>query len=295
MVERAFDATCPICGVASKLAERVGGARYYGCPVCETLFQHPMPTIDEVRGYLDTEYASGVYNDYVAAANLKSLTFRTRAKAIANRVGTGRLLDVGASCGFFVDEALSAGFDAYGVELSSEALARAPEHLRTRLRLGDVNTIDLSELGTFDVITAFDVIEHVFDPVAFLRDVQRVAKPGTWVILSTPDVSHLLRHLLRSRWPMFQPMQHMVLFSPRGLRLALSAAGYRDIDIGPATKSLTADYLAGQVEMYLPAAVKAYRAASRALPESIRTRPVNVNIGEIMAFARLPKGSADRE
>jgi hypothetical protein len=103
-------------------------------------------------------------------------------------------------------------------------------------------------------------------------------------------VGHVLRHVLRGRWPMFQPMQHTVLFSRRGLRLALSRSGYTDVTIGPATKTLTADYLAGQVAMYLPLAVRAYRAASAVVPRTVRTMPVNVNIGELMAFARVPAG-----
>jgi SAM-dependent methyltransferase len=279
---------CPICGVASTPAERVGAAVYYGCPVCETLFQHPMPTPDAVRDYLDAEYASGVYNDYVAAAKLKSLTFRSRIKIIREHTGTGKLLDVGASCGFFVEEAVAAGFDAYGVELSAEAIARAPNDVRARLMHGDVTSLDLTAKGPFDVITAFDVIEHLFDPIAFLAQLRRIAKPGSWLVISTPDVGHILRHVLRARWPMFQPMQHTVLFSRRGLRLALSAAGFDVISIGAAHKTLTADYLAGQVQMYLPAVVGAYRGASRAIPENLRTRPINLNIGELMAFARLP-------
>ena len=280
--------SCPICGVVSAPAERVGAATYYGCPVCETLFQYPMPTIDAVRDYLDAEYTSGVYNDYVAAAKLKSLTFRSRIKIIREQTGTGKLLDVGASCGFFVEEAVAAGFDAYGVELSAEAIAKAPEDVRARLMHGDVTSLDLTAKAPFDVVTAFDVIEHLFDPIAFLVQLRRIVKPGSWLVLSTPDVGHVLRYVLRARWPMFQPMQHTVLFSRRGLRLALSAAGFDVVSIGAAHKTLTADYLAGQVQMYLPAAVGAYRAASRAIPESLRTRPINLNIGELMAFARLP-------
>ncbi|MGD0050322.1 MAG: class I SAM-dependent methyltransferase [Vulcanimicrobiaceae bacterium] len=281
---------CPICGVPAKVAQRVPPAVYYGCPVCETLFQHPMPTIDQMRSYVEAEYARGVYNSYVAASDLKALTFATRAQRIAKRVNGGRLLDVGASAGFFVEQALLVGFDAYGVELSSEAVASAAAPIRERLTVGDVNALALEETTPFDVVTAFDLIEHVFDPIAFLAEVRRVARPGALLVITTPDVGHLLRYVLGARWPMFQPMQHTVLFSRRGLRLALTQAGYIDVEIGPATKTLTADYLAGQVDMYLPAAVKAYRAASKALPAKLRTAPVNVNIGELMAFARVPLG-----
>lgn len=282
---------CPICGVGARIAQRVPPAVYYGCPVCETLFQHPMPTIEQMRAYVEREYERGLYNSYVAAANLKALTFATRVKAIARRAPAGRLLDVGASAGFFVEQALKAGFDAYGLELSSEAVKSAAPQVRERITIGDVNALTLGGAERFDVVTAFDLIEHVFDPIAFLREIRGVAKPGALLAISTPDVGHVLRHVLRARWPMFQPLQHTVLFSRRGLRLALANAGYADIEIGPATKTLTAEYLAGQVETYLPIAVRAYRAASRIVPERIRTFPVNVNIGEIMAFARVPAGA----
>ena len=291
VTERATTTTtvaCPICGVAAKVAERVPPAVYYGCPVCETLFQHPMPTIEQMRAYVEAEYARGVYNSYVAASGLKVLTFSTRARRIAERVPGGRLLDVGASAGFFVEQALHAGFDAYGVELSQEAVANAAPAVRARLTVGDVNQLALDGTAPFDVVTAFDLIEHVFDPLAFLREIRRVARPGALLVITTPDVGHVLRHVLRARWPMFQPMQHTVLFSRRGLRLALTSAGYGDVSIGPATKTLTADYLAGQVSMYLPLAVRAYRAASKVIPPRVRSAPVNVNIGELMAFARVP-------
>jgi SAM-dependent methyltransferase len=277
---------CPICGVAAAVAQRVPPAVYYGCPVCETLFQHPMPTIQQMHDYVETQYQTGVYSNYVAAANLKALTFAARARAIAARARGGRLLDVGASAGFFVEAALDAGFDAYGVELSDKAVAAASPRVRERMRAGDVNALALDGTTPFDVVTAFDLIEHVFDPVAFLKEIRRVTRPGALLVITTPDAGHLLRHVLRARWPMFQPMQHTVLFSRRGLRLALSEAGYTDVQIGPATKTLTADYLAGQVEMYLPLAVRAYRGAARVVPEKLRTTPVNVNIGELMAYAR---------
>jgi 2-polyprenyl-3-methyl-5-hydroxy-6-metoxy-1,4-benzoquinol methylase len=279
---------CPICGAPATVAQRVPPAVYYGCPACETLFQHPMPTIEQMRAYVEAEYARGVYTSYVAASNLKALTFATRAKRIAAKAGVGRLLDVGASAGFFVEQALMVGFDAYGLELSREAVASATPAVLPRLTVGDVNALVLEGTAPFDVVTAFDVIEHVFDPLAFLRDVRRIARPDALLVITTPDAGHVLRHVLRARWPMFQPMQHTVLFSRRSLKLALSEAGFVDIEIGPATKTLTADYLAGQLDMYVPAAVRAYRTMAKAIPARLRTAPVNVNIGELMAFGRVP-------
>jgi 2-polyprenyl-3-methyl-5-hydroxy-6-metoxy-1,4-benzoquinol methylase len=264
-------------------------ATYFECPVCATIFQAPMPTLEQMRDYVNAEYTAGVYADYVSAAPLKALTFSRRAARIRHEAGTGRLLDVGASCGYFIDEALKAGFDAYGVELSAQAVASAPESLRERLTLGDVNALTARGETPYAVITAFDIIEHTFDPIAFLQSLRSVAQPGATIVLTTPDTGHILRYLLRSRWPMLQPLQHTVLFSRRSLLLALTRAGLEDVRITAARKTLTADYLAGQVEMYLPLPVRAYRAAARLLPPSITNAPVSINIGELMAFARAPQ------
>jgi 2-polyprenyl-3-methyl-5-hydroxy-6-metoxy-1,4-benzoquinol methylase len=282
-------ATSPICGGPGARYCTLPPATYYDCPVCATVFQSPMPTLEQMRDYVNAEYASGVYADYVSAAALKSLTFSRRAAKIRARTGTGRLLDVGASCGYFIDEALKAGFDAYGVELSAEAVASAPPALRERLTLGDVNALTARGETPYAVVTAFDIIEHTFDPIAFLQSLRSVAQPGATVVITTPDTGHALRYLLRSRWPMLQPMQHTVLFSRRSLLLALTRAGLEDVRITVARKTLTADYLAGQVEMYLPLPVRAYRAAARVLPERITKAPVSINIGELMAFARVPQ------
>jgi 2-polyprenyl-3-methyl-5-hydroxy-6-metoxy-1,4-benzoquinol methylase len=280
--------TCPICGGPGERYRALGPATYYDCPVCATLFQAPMPTLEQMRDYVNAEYSAGVYADYVSAAALKSLTFSRRAEKIRARTGTGRLLDVGASCGYFVDEALKAGFDAYGVELSAQAVASAPPALRERLTLGDVNALTARGETPYAVVTAFDIIEHTFDPIAFLGGLRSVARPGATIVITTPDTGHPLRYLLGSRWPMLQPLQHTVLFSRRSLLLALTRAGLVDVRITVARKTLTADYLAGQVEMYLPLPVRAYRAAARVLPPTVTNAPLSINIGELMAFARIP-------
>ncbi len=247
-----------------------------------------MPTLEQMRDYVNAQYASGVYADYVNAAALKSLTFSRRAAKIRASSGTGRLLDVGASCGYFIDEAIKAGFDAYGLELSAEAIASAPAHLRERLTLGDVNALTARGEAPYAVVTAFDIIEHTFDPIGFLQSLRSVAAPEATVVVTTPDTGHFLRYLLRSKWPMLQPMQHTVLFSRRSLLLALTRAGLTDVRITVARKTLTADYLAGQVEMYLPLPVRAYRTAARMIPSNITNAPISINIGELMAFARVP-------
>jgi SAM-dependent methyltransferase len=237
-----------------------------------------------MREFADAEYSGGVYRDYVAARELKCRTFRDRLASIQ---GAGqRLLDVGCACGYLIDVALEEGYDAYGVEFSDAAAAQASLSARARIVVGSVEAMARQRLGEFDIITAFDIIEHTRDPVAFLGELHGLLRPGASLLLTTPDVLHPLRWVMGARWPMLQPLQHTFLFSRLSMRMALERAGFTLARIDRATKCLTPEYLASQIEGHNPRLWRLYRALSRVIPQTIRHRAVNVNIGEMLVLAR---------
>ena len=79
-------------------------------------------------------------------------------------------------------------------------------------------------------------------------------------MLATPDTGHFLRYLMRSHWPMLQPLQHMYLFSKKAMRKALEITGFNNIFIQNANKTLSLQYLMGQVKMNNPLLAKMYSA-----------------------------------
>lgn len=237
--------------------------------------------------YANKEYAAGgVYKAYVQARDLKMATFRHRMSAI-QKVATGkRLLDVGCACGYLIDVALESGDDAYGIEFSEAAIALASEAARPRIIQGDVNQLDTSHQGIYDVITAFDILEHTQAPNEFLTSLRTLLAPGGLLVIATPDTGHVLRVLMGTHWPNLQPNQHTFLFSRRSIQLALEQAGYQEIHVTGAVKVLTPEYLAEQLRIHTPLITNSYRAISRFLPERLRQLAVGVNISEMMAFAR---------
>ena len=244
-----------------------------------------MPSIDDMIRYADTEYADGAYTRYVKAQGIKRRTFRERVDRIARRTTSRRLLDVGCSCGYMIDEALDAGFDAWGVEFSRVAIAAASPESRPRIIEGDVNSLGGDAVGAYDVVSAFDVVEHTLDPLSFLASLRQLLREDGLLVITTPDTTHFLRRLMRSSWPMLQPYQHTVLFSRRSLRQALEHAGFRNVEITTANKVLTLDYLVEQVRAYTPLAGRAYDLFAYLLPRRVRTRSLRLNIGETLAFA----------
>jgi 2-polyprenyl-3-methyl-5-hydroxy-6-metoxy-1,4-benzoquinol methylase len=236
-----------------------------------------------MAAWADAEYTSGAYHDYVAARPMKIRHFEQRLDDVGELVSSGRLLDVGCSCGYFLEVAAARGFDVHGVEFSRSAIAAAAPHVRPHIFEGTLD--DMPDKGLFDVVSAFDLIEHVHDPRAFLRRCAGLLKPGGVLLISTPDTGHFLRFLMRSRWPMLQPMQHLSLFSRRALATALRDEGFEKVSIRTGYKTLSVDYLINQIRALNPVLARILDTATRAVPSDVLHKYRRVNIGEILAMA----------
>src|SRR5687767_1793937 len=218
---------CPINGLPARLYCRKGPAQYYIEPASGTIFQAEMPSVGAMNEYADDEYSSGVYSEYAKSRDLKIATARPRLAAIKQRANGKRLLDVGCATGFFMEAATEEGFEVRGVEFSTVAISLARPDIRERIVRGDVNELLSREPQKFDVVTAFDIIEHVQNPAKFLQELREILKPGGVLAISSPDTGHFLRYLMGSKWPMLQPMQHTVLFSRRSIAALLERCGFQ--------------------------------------------------------------------
>jgi cyclopropane fatty-acyl-phospholipid synthase-like methyltransferase len=236
--------------------------------------------------YADQEYSSGAYKKYAESRDLKIATARPRLAAIKSLATGRRLLDVGCGTGFFLELAAAEGFVAYGIEFSNVAISLARDDIRANIICGDVNSLLKQGTDKFDVVTAFDIIEHVQHPVQFLEDIREVLVPGGLLVLSTPDTEHFLRYLMRSKWPMLQPMQHTVLFSRRSIAALLECCRFVEVKVEPTHKNLTLDYLGDQFIETNPNVHRFCRYLRCFLPSALRSRAFRINIGEFVAYAR---------
>jgi len=277
---------CPINGLPARLYCQKDRAVYFIEPASGTIFQAKMPSVGAMNQYADNEYSSGAYQEYAKSRDLKIATARPRLAAIKRLTDGKRLLDVGCATGFFMEAAADEGFDVRGLEFSTVAIGLARPDIRERIVCGDVNTLLSREPEKFDVVTAFDIIEHVQNPAKFLDEIGQILRPGGVLAISSPDTGHFLRYLMGAKWPMLQPMQHTVLFSRRGIAALLERCGFRDVRVETAHKVLTMDYLADQLTVTNPGLNGAYQALSWIVPGPLRRRPLALNIGEFVAYAR---------
>lgn len=158
-----------------------------------------------------------------------------RAKADAQcrhlhrpRAAGGRLLDVGFGNGGFLKIASEMGWNAEGIDFDPKAVEVA------RARGLNVSCASAAELSVrneyYDVITLSHVIEHVHDPIALLRDLYRLLKPGGCLWLDTPNLRSYGAERFGPDWRDLDPPRHLVLFNPASLRKSLANAGFERIE-----------------------------------------------------------------
>ena len=167
------------------------------------------------------------YHDYRGDEALYLETFRRRL-AFVLRQGprTGRALDVGSAAGFCMAALRELGFEAHGVEVS-ETIAR---HAIDALGFDTVHigTLDSAPYAphSFDLITMWDVVEHVVDPHALLATARELLKPDGLLVLETQDIDSPFARLLGRRWHHFKHAEHIYHFTPATVRSLLERAGY---------------------------------------------------------------------
>lgn len=137
-----------------------------------------------------------------------------------------KLLDVGCGYGYFLKMASSFGFKTYGIDISQYAIRRARKMVKADFLLGDVQNDLLFMDGVFDVVTMFDVIEHLQKPYAALREIHRVLKPRGVFIITTPNLDSLSRRIMGGKWIGFCDETHLIFFTVRELKYILNKAGF---------------------------------------------------------------------
>ena len=139
-------------------------------------------------------------------------------------VGGGRLLDVGCGNGGFLMLAKQAGWQVEGLDFDAGAV-HAARSRGLEVHHGGVEVLSGRNV-CYDVITLCHVIEHVHDPIATLRRLHALLKPGGVLWLDTPNLSSLGSSRFGPHWRGLETPRHLVLFSPEAIEIALTKAGF---------------------------------------------------------------------
>lgn len=233
-------------------------------------------------------YESMDVGSYEAEETFRLATARRHLDLIrsVNHLDKGRrLLDVGCASGLFLEQAMRSGWIVAGAEPNKDLVAKADE----RLGAGKVQCATLAEAqlepGSFDVITAWDVLEHMSNPAAFLRQCARLLRSGGALWLKVPDIESLQARWMRARWPVYLP-EHLGYFTRKSLALCARDAGLRVAHVGRGSVTFSAGYVFLRLTQHkIP-----FSSVVRVIVQrgGLANVPISLRLGEI--YARLEHG-----
>lgn len=242
---------CSLCGTSSPIQALFARERfpYRRCPNCGLVYPSPRPRAQFLKDqYISGRFASAFHELYLPSVPYRMATiFKERIESIiAPRVPRGRLLDVGCSSGHFLKLAAECGYDVYGVEPNPAMV----EYAQAELRLRNICCGTLANVGYpasyFDVITLWDVLEHVEQPGMLLKEVDRVLKPGGWVFAYTENFSSFNVLVTREYSEMISPDVHLRHYTSETFRREFEQAGFlvkevytHGLDLSHIRKTLT--------------------------------------------------------
>jgi 2-polyprenyl-3-methyl-5-hydroxy-6-metoxy-1,4-benzoquinol methylase len=198
---------------------------------------------------------------------------------VAANSQTRRLLDVGCHIGVMIELAQARGWEAWGVEPSLWAAAQARAR-GLRVVTGTLSDAQIPE-NYFDVVTMWDVIEHLTDPAAEIRHVHRILKPGGVFAIHTIDIESAFARLMGARWPWLMEM-HLYYFSPRTLSKMLAQNGFRLIRSHAQGRYLRLGYFATRIEPYNKTLYRALDALIARL--NLGSVAIPVNFGDLFTL-----------
>ena len=200
--------------------------RLITCPVCDLLYASPAPSLEALaRAYRDAGFDSG------EEARYASRTYAGYLPAIIRRLpDKDGAIDIGTGDGAFLRELLAAGFTAVaGVEPSAAPIASAQDDVRALIR-HDIFRPEDFEPGRYSLITCFQTMEHVHDPLAAGGGVYSRLKDGGAAFFIGHNREGLVNRLLGRKSPIFD-IEHLQLFSPRSARALFERAGFVNVEV----------------------------------------------------------------
>lgn len=245
------------------------------CQRCGLVYTDPRPDGDDIlKTYQAVEDPL-----YIEEREGRVLTFEHHLKPLERLTGQpdGRpLLDVGAYTGVFVEIAAQHGWDAWGIEPSSWAVKEARSR-GLHMVQGTLDTVDLPDKH-FDVVTMWDVIEHLTDPRSALLEARRLLTPDGLLVVHTIDIESLFARLMGPRWPWLMDM-HIYYFSRHTLRAMLETCGFQVLDDKPQGRYLRLGYLMNRVGALMPLVGRPTEWVVTKL--GLRSLAVPVNLGDL--------------
>lgn len=201
------------------------------CQNCSMVFSSRNPTIEE----LENHYQGYGRNDYLSPITIKR--YHEILDAFEAVRKTNRILDVGCGIGYFLDVAKSRGWDVYGTEYTEDAV-KICQSKGITMHAGALNPQNYAA-ESFDVITSFEVIEHINTPNEEIQRIFSLLRTGGYFYVTTPNFNSLLRYYLGPKYNVIGWPEHLSYYTPKTLTSLMLGHGFKKVWVQTTGISIT--------------------------------------------------------
>ena len=253
---------CPLCHSERREVRytNFGPHEIVRCSDCSMHYLYPRLTESAMRHFYEQDnYFEGGesgYSDtsYSDQENALRATFKRLMQNLEKRKLTGgSILEVGCGYGYLLGEAESYFDYRAGTEFSPEGVKQASAKADVVYE-GGIEQIPAD--SRFDCVLATHVIEHVYQPLEFVKKLTMHVKPGGTIVLAAPDMGGMLRKAMGKRWASFKVPEHVLYFDADTLSSVMRDAGLTGLNILPYPHAFPFGLIASKLHLPSPTAIR---------------------------------------
>jgi 2-polyprenyl-3-methyl-5-hydroxy-6-metoxy-1,4-benzoquinol methylase len=191
------------------------------CQSCEFVFMEKIPTLEE----LNMHYSNYSYTDEAYYSPLTKDVYNSLLDEFEKYRKTGKILDIGCGRGWFLTEAKKRGWEIYGTEYSEAAIELCKEN-GINMKAGKLEKSTFNN-EMFDVITSFEVIEHINNPIEEMKNIHSFLRQGGLFYFTTPNFNSILRYYLKSDYDVIGYPEHLSYYTRKTINKLMLNSGFR--------------------------------------------------------------------
>jgi SAM-dependent methyltransferase len=214
------DSAAPFLQAPDRFNGRKDPYRLVRCEACGLVRLSDPPSPTEMPFHYGQEYHKSIQ---VAGETGIDRRWEHHRRTISNLKEQGTILDIGCGTGAFLRSLKGGAWRLYGVEISEDEAQKARTSTGAEVFVGDPLDAPFGP-ETFDVITCFHLLEHVYQPLALLKRIRTWLKPGAILYVILPNIDAWEARIFRSYWYGLELPRHLFHFSPLSLERAIGAA-----------------------------------------------------------------------